>query len=90
MRISNINPGVSFCAKKSSGKHNMNNKYMHDSLTTAGAWFGFGVGLDLVSRKCRFSKSPLKNSLALNGIIGAAAGIFVLFKGIHDKRICNR
>ncbi len=48
---------------------------MKDGLTTAGAWFGFGVALDLVSRKLQFSKSPMKNSLAVNGLIGSGAGI---------------
>ena len=54
-----------------------------DGLSTFGAWFVFGVGLDLVSRKCQFSKSPMKNSLAINGLIGAAAGLFAFY---HDKK----
>lgn len=54
-----------------------------DGLSTFGLWFGFGVGLDLVSRKCQFSKSPMKNSLAINGLIGAAAGLFAFY---HDKK----
>ena len=47
---------------------------MQDGLSTAGAWFGFGVVLDFVSRKCHFFKSPIKNSIAMNGLIGAGAG----------------
>lgn len=54
-----------------------------DGLNTFGLWFGFGVGLDLVSRKCQFSKSPMKNSLAINGLIGAAAGLFAFYQ---DKK----
>ena len=54
-----------------------------DGLNTFGLWFAFGVGLDLVSRKCQFSKSPMKNSLAINGLIGAAAGLFAFY---HDKK----
>lgn len=53
---------------------------IHDGLSTAGAWFGFGIVLDFVSRKCHFSKSPTKNSILTNGIIAAGAGIFTIIK----------
>lgn len=51
-----------------------------EALTTTGAWFAFGVGLDFISRKLTFFKSPIKNSLAINGIISTAAGIFTAYK----------
>lgn len=79
-RINSITPCVSFRAQKNQIKHN-NSAPVKAGLTTAGVWFGFGVGLDLLSRKCHFSKSPFKNSLAINGIIGGAAGIFTAIKG---------
>lgn len=48
---------------------------LHDSLTTAGSWFGFGVVLDIIARRFIFFKSPTKNSIAVNGIIGVGAGV---------------
>ena len=48
---------------------------LHDSLTTAGSWFGFGVVLDIIARRFVFFKSPTKNSIAVNGIIGVGAGV---------------
>ena len=53
---------------------------MQDGLNTAGAWFGFGVVLDFVSRKCHFFKSPVKNSIVMNGIIGVGAGAITCVK----------
>lgn len=51
---------------------------LKEGLNTAGAWFAFGVGLDYVSKKMgNFSKSPVKNSIIINGLISAAAGAFV-------------
>lgn len=44
-------------------------------ISTAGGWFGFGIVLDILSRHIRFSKSPTKNSFALNGLIGTCAGV---------------
>ncbi len=80
MKVQNIeSPGVrlSFGAqKKNTFKARNINKPLKDSISTAGAWFGFGVVLDLISRKIRVSKSPTKNSLAINGILGLGAGIF--------------
>ena len=58
-----------------------------DGLSTFGAWFGFGVGLDIISRKCQFSKSPMKNSLAINGLIGTIAGLFAFWQ---DKKISSK
>lgn len=59
-----------------------------EALKSAGAWFGFGVGLDLVSRKIPLSKSPTKNSILTNGIIAAIVGIYTLIHGMcsnHKK-----
>ncbi len=46
------------------------------SLETAGAWLGFGIGLDFVCRKIAVFKSPVKNSLFINGILALGAGIY--------------
>lgn len=48
---------------------------LYDSLTTAGSWFGFGVVLDIIARRFVFFKSPTKNSITVNGIIGVGAGV---------------
>lgn len=70
--------------KKVSPKHHLNAKVVNNPakevLTTTGAWFAFGVGLDFISRKLTFFKSPTKNSLAINGIISAGAGLFTAYK----------
>ena len=58
---------------------------MHEALSTAGAWFGFGVVLDFLSRKVSFFKSPFKNSLAMNGVIGAGAGLITGVKTEFSK-----
>ena len=91
MRIENINyitPGVYFGAQKSENltTTKADKSPLQDGLTTAGAWFGFGVVLDLLSRKCRFSKSPTKNSFAINGILGLGAGIFTGVKDLYSNK----
>jgi len=53
---------------------------------TFGLWFGFGVGLDFLSRKVHFCKSPAKNSIAVNGILAALAASWVFIKGYTDKK----
>lgn len=92
MRIQNIQnyPSSQICCAKKMGSSQkvagsvpQSKTPLVDGLSTFGAWFVFGVGLDLVSRKCQFSKSPMKNSLAINGLIGAAAGLFAFY---HDKK----
>ena len=81
-----IRPQNSFGGNKSSSiLQNRPVQPMRDGLYTAGAWFGFGVVLDFLSRKCRFSKSPFKNSLAINGIIAGGAGIFTICRDIFCK-----
>ncbi len=50
------------------------------SLTTAATWLGFGLGLDLVSRKCTVFKSPLKNSMLINGSLALVAGGYTYIK----------
>ena len=88
MQINRINyPVSSFCAaqqKSSLAKKNKVNP-VNESLMTAGSWFGFGVALDLISRKCQFSKSPFKNSLAINSILGVGAGIYTGIKSLNFK-----
>ena len=63
---------------------------MGEAISTAGAWFGFGVVLDFISRKITFFHSPMKNSLAMNGIIGAGAGLITgvktEFTKLHHKK----
>ena len=70
MKIQAVTPIVNFRAQNSRRtiQNNKSGTPFRDGLSTAGAWFSFGVGLDFISRKFQFSKSPLKNSLALNGI----------------------
>ena len=59
---------------------------LHDSLTTAGSWFGFGVVLDIIARRFVFFKSPTKNSITVNGIIGVGAGVLTCCNRlIHRK-----
>ena len=68
MKIQNINTvryGVRPYAKNAVSKKDDN--AAKKSLTTAATWLGFGLGLDLVSRKCTVFKSPLKNSMLING-----------------------
>ena len=99
MRISNITYPVAYkCtsfAASNPVKHNNKAKQpqaskepriIHDSLSTVLSWFGFGVILDLISRKITFSKSPLKNSVALNGAIGLGAGVITCGKDIYVRR----
>lgn len=63
---------------------------MGEAISTAGAWFGFGVVLDFISRKITFFHSPMKNSLAMNGVIGAGAGLITgvktEFTKLHHKK----
>ncbi len=63
---------------------------MHEALSTAGAWFGFGVVLDFLTRRITFFKSPFKNSVAMNGMIGAGAGLITgvktEFSKLHPKK----
>ena len=82
MRVQKIDYNTPFYGAQKSKNLSQNKvqQPMHDGLSTAGAWFGFGVALDFVSRKCHFSKSPTKNSLLTNGIIATGAGIFTIIK----------
>lgn len=87
MRINSITPCVYFRAKNQNVKNNQKQtgNPINNGLSSAGAWFGFGVGLDFLSRKISFSKSPFKNSLAVNGIISAAAGTAAGVSALHKK-----
>ena len=82
---------VNFTAQKRYNNQNINHKKsqtpLNEGLTTAAGWFGFGFGLDFISRRWgNFTKSPFKNSLILNGIIGSGAGIFTGTKALLSKR----
>lgn len=55
------------------------------SMKTAGAWFGFGVGLDYVGRKCSVFKSPTKNSLFINSVLAFLAGTCTFIKSNHSE-----
>lgn len=91
MKIYSINyPSISFCGY--SQEKNMNNKHVNftnnpvqQGINTGGSWFAFGVGLDYISRKVSLFKSPMKNSLLLNGTIGVAAGVFTGYKVLNNK-----
>ena len=82
MRISNINSfntPHTFCAAKNSAPKGASVTHpnpVKSGLTTAGGWFGFGVGLDYLSRKVKFSASPTKNSFAINAILALGAGTY--------------
>lgn len=83
---------INFTAQTKYKKTNINSKSQHttpvkNGLSTAAAWFSFGVGLDYISRHfANFTKSPMKNSLLLNGIIGAGAGIFTGTKAVINRK----
>lgn len=92
MKVQNINiftPHINFCAagnKTNGGAFHNTPKSLQSGAATAGAWFVFGVGLDLVSRKLHFTKSPTKNSLIINGIIASGAGIYTGLKAACGKK----
>lgn len=92
MNVRNINlctPNINFCAAGSNNqcrKIQYRQKPLQEGVTTAGAWFGFGVGLDFFSRKLHFTKSPTKNSFIINGIIAAGAGLYTAIKELCGKR----
>ncbi|GEM_PF-1598050 len=57
-----------------------------DSLKTAGIWLGFGLGFDYITKKCViFKKSPVKNSLAVNGILAVLAGGVTFIKDSFSR-----
>ncbi len=88
MRISNINsiytPINFYGAPKTNLQNNSLTKpnALKTGLTTAGAWFGFGIGLDYISRKIKLSKSPTKNSFMINSILAVGAGVY---SGSHSS-----
>lgn len=91
MRILNINSVYTpqhFCAAKNStpkGAAVTHPNPLKSGLTTAGAWFGFGVGLDFLSRKVKFSSSPTKNSFAINAILALGAGTYTGINALIKK-----
>lgn len=66
-------------------KMNKNQSPIQPAAQTALAWFGFGVGLDFVSRKCSFFKSPAKNSLFINSMLACLAGGYTFLKLSQTK-----
>lgn len=86
--IRNSNSLCSFRAKEYQKNKNINfsQKPVVDGINTAGAWFGFGVALDFVTRKVSFSQSPVKNSLAINGIIAGVAGVCTLISSSRKNQ----
>jgi len=56
------------------------------AATTFVLWSGFGICLDFLSRIIKFSKSPTKNSIAINAIIGSIAAIVVSVNDIKNKK----
>lgn len=94
MKVRNIDPvtsNIHFCAANNNparGNHAARyykKKSFQDGVMTAGAWFAFGVGLDSLSRKLHFTKSPTKNSFIINGIIAAGAGFYTGIKEVCGK-----
>ncbi len=74
--------------RRAAGHHHTQtntNKQISTGLNTAAAWFCFGVGLDFVSRRVNFFKSPLKNSFAINGLIASTAGVVTGIKGVKNS-----
>ncbi len=92
MKVQNISittPQINFCAagnKTNGGVFHNTPKSLQNGAATAGAWFAFGVGMDFVSRKLHFTKSPTKNSLIINGIIASGAGIYTGLKAAGSKK----
>ncbi len=58
------------------------NTPMHEGLTTALSWFGFGIVLDRITAFIgkHIKTSPLKLSFVTNGLVAASAGLFSYFK----------
>ncbi len=89
--VNNLTAGtkICFCNSGISNKQKNSISFKQNSIqkgaSTAGAWFGFGIGLDFISRKLHFAKSPTKNSIIINGILGLGAGGYTAFKSLKDK-----
>lgn len=82
---------IIFCAQKQNSPSFEKRSPIYQGANTAGAWFGFGVVFDFILRKCpQFFKSPVKNSLFINGVIGALAGTCTLVKtSLDNKKMQN-
>lgn len=72
-KIYNTRQRIAFSSN--SAAKNSSSQVVNRTLQTTVAWFGFGIALDMLSRHLKFSKSPFKNSIAVNGLIAAGAGI---------------
>ena len=91
MRISSINTTYTPVNFHNPQTHKNTGSYTKEmaikkGLGTAGGWFGFGIVLDMLSRHIKFSKSPTKNSLAINGLIGTCAGVVSGMSFLFDRR----
>lgn len=62
--------------------HKKANAPLHDGLSTALSWFGFGIVLDRITTLVgkHIKTSPFKLSLITNGLVAAGAGLFTYFK----------
>ena len=94
MKVTNIQntrcKSINFCAKKNNHPTFERRSPVYQGMNTAGAWFGFGVAFDFILKKCpAFFNSPVKNSLFINGVIGAIAGTCSLVKTNIDNRKHN-
>ena len=80
---------INFCNSGVSNKQKNNISFKQNPIqkgaSTAGAWFGFGIGLDFLSRKFHFAKSPTKNSIIINGILKILAGSYTVVKKKKNK-----
>lgn len=93
MKVYNINSimtPINFGVKKYDKNNSVHtatnyNNPLKECVTTAGAWFMFGVVLDFLSRKISFFKSPTKNSFAINGLIAVTAGVVSAYKAMSRK-----
>ncbi len=88
--VNNLTNSVAFRAQNCTSTNNKSSnisfsqKYrpISSGLNTAASWFGFGVILDAITRKIQFFKSPVKNSIAINTILGLVAGTFTAYKAL--------
>lgn len=89
MRITSVNhtnSPVNFHnpRRKSSTPAFSQRQVISKGLGTFCGWFGFGVVLDALTRHIKLSNSPIKNSVAVNGLIalcaGAVSSIALLYK----------
>ena len=89
MRITNIHNTPAQNNRVVFGSNNTTHKKhspVHEAAATTAIWFGFGIGLDYVTRKIKFYNSPTKNSFAVNGLISLIAGTCAGIKAFGYNR----